>query len=89
VAIDRAAVLRNAEKLLRQGKLDDAISHYQQALRLNTDNPEAHFNLGMALGRQGKKEEAIKHYQEALRLKPDYTDAQRQLAKALQDRNPQ
>ena len=75
--------------LAEQGKLDDAISHYQQALRLNTDNPEAHFNLGMALGREGKREEAIKNYQEALRLKPDYTDAQKQLAKALQDRNPQ
>jgi len=32
VAIDRAAVLRNAEKLLRQGKLDAAIAEYRRVV---------------------------------------------------------
>ena len=36
MAIDRAATLRNAEKLLRQGKLDAAIAEY---LRLVEDQP--------------------------------------------------
>jgi len=46
---------------------------------LKTDNPEAHFNLGIALARQGRRQEAATHYAEALRLKPDYAEAKRQL----------
>ena len=52
---------------------------YSEALRLNADNPEAQFNLGMAFRRQGKREEAAAHYRAALRLKPDYSAAQQQL----------
>ena len=32
MAIDRASILRNAEKLLRQGKLDEAIAAYLRAV---------------------------------------------------------
>ena len=70
--------------LAEEGKLDEAVSQYEEALRLNTDNPEAHFNLGMALVRSGKNAEAASHLREALRLKPDYAAA-RQALQMLQE----
>ena len=63
--------------------VEAAIEHYGQALRLNADNPEAHFNLALALWRQGKRDEAMAHLREALRLKPDYAEAQAQLKSML------
>jgi len=46
VAIDRAATLKNAEKLLRQGKIEPAIAEY---LRLVEDQPRD-WNLANTLG---------------------------------------
>lgn len=54
-------------------------SHYNEALRLNPDNPEAHYNLCLALLRLNRKEDAVHHCAEALRLRPDYPEAQRQM----------
>ena len=45
---------------------------------MNADNPEANFNLGMALLHEGKREEAKTNFAEALRLKPDYAEARKQ-----------
>jgi tetratricopeptide (TPR) repeat protein len=46
VAIDRAATLRNAEKLLRQGKLDQAITEYRTVV----DEFPRDWNTGNILG---------------------------------------
>ena len=35
--------------LSRIGKIQEAIGHYEQALRIQPDSPEAHCNLGNAL----------------------------------------
>jgi hypothetical protein len=61
--------------LARQGKLAEAIEHYQQALGIKPDHADAHSNLGLALAQQGKLAEAIEHYQQALRIKPDHAGA--------------
>ena len=54
-----------------QGKLDEAIKEYREAIRLNPDDPYVHGNLGIVLSEQGKLDEAIKEYREAIRLNPD------------------
>jgi superkiller protein 3 len=60
--------------------VEEAVHQYETALRLNPDNnPEAHYNLALALARQGKRQEAINHLTEALRARPDYPDARREL----------
>jgi tetratricopeptide (TPR) repeat protein len=62
VAIDRAATLRNAEKLLRQGKLEPAIAEY---LRVVEDHPHdwATANvLGDLYVRVGQKEKAVEQF---------------------------
>ena len=63
--------------------MEEAIGRSQAALRLNADNPEAHFNLALALLRQGKRSDATAHLTEALRLKPDYTEARTQLTSLI------
>jgi tetratricopeptide (TPR) repeat protein len=62
VAIDRAATLRNAEKLIRQGKLEAGIAEY---LRLVEDAPQdwnAKNTLGDLYARAGKVDQAIEQY---------------------------
>ncbi len=56
--------------LAQEGRLDDAIEHFQRALRYKPGYPEAHFFLGHTFDQQGKLEEAVVEYQSALRFKP-------------------
>jgi protein O-mannosyl-transferase len=58
-----------------QGKLDDAILLYRQALACRPKFPEAHFFLGRGLEKKGLTEEAMSEYREALRLRPDFDTA--------------
>jgi hypothetical protein len=67
--------------LAQTGKTEDAITHYEQALRIHPDLPEVHYNLGNALAQAGRVPEAIAHYEQALRIKPDFTQAQSALAR--------
>ncbi len=69
--------------LARQGKIEEAVAHYVEALRIQPDFVEAHNNLGIALAGQGKIEEAIAHYVEALRIQPDFVGAHTNLGVAL------
>ena len=73
--------------MLRAGRVQEAVSHGEAALRINPDFPEAHYNLANALFQSGRLDEAIAHFREALRLKPDFADAQRNLSKALADQS--
>ena len=50
------------------GRLEEAVGHYEQALRINPDYLEAHIGLGVILRHQGKLKDAIAHYEEALRI---------------------
>ena len=61
--------------LAGQGKTQEAVAHYAEALKIRPDYAEAHNNLGAVLARQGKTQEAFAHYAEALRIKPDYARA--------------
>jgi len=77
-----------------QGKTDEAIQQYEQALQIKPDYTEAHNNLGLKLNEQGKFDEAIQHYEQLLQIKPDFAeghfnlglalDAQGKLDKAIQ-----
>jgi tetratricopeptide (TPR) repeat protein len=68
--------------LQKQGRLPEAIGHYERALRIQPDYAEAHYNLGIALEKLGRTAEAIAHYEQALRIKPDFVQAQTSLARA-------
>jgi Flp pilus assembly protein TadD len=57
--------------LFEEGRVDEAIRHFHEALRIKPDHAEAHYNLANALVRKGETDDAIGHYQLALQLKPD------------------
>ncbi|MGD8313734.1 MAG: tetratricopeptide repeat protein, partial [Syntrophobacterales bacterium] len=69
--------------LAQDGRLNEAISHYSEALRLKPGAFEVHNNLANALAAQGSVDEAIQHYFEALRLEPDYDKAHNNLGNVL------
>ena len=69
--------------LERQGKAQEAIDQYEQALRLEPDFVQAHTNLGAALKRQGKVREAIGQYEQAVRVEPGDIGAHYDLGNAL------
>jgi tetratricopeptide (TPR) repeat protein len=75
----------------QQGRLQEAVSHYQRALQIEPDYATAHNELGMALVRLGRLTEAIGHYEQALRIRPDFAEADNNLANALawSDRLPE
>jgi protein O-mannosyl-transferase len=81
----RISVAHNNLGLVRatQGRVEEAMSQYREAIRLNGDNIDARNNLGVALAAQGKIEEAIAQYREAIQRKHDYFRAYNNLGNAL------
>jgi TolA-binding protein len=62
---------------------NDAVTIFEDAVRLEPRQSEGHYWLGSALGAMGRSSEAIEQYRMALALQPDYTNALYNLAKAL------
>ncbi len=69
--------------LANTGRLPEAMSHYEQALRIKPDIAEARYNLGIALAQVGRLPEAMSQYEQALRLRPDYADVHCNLGNAF------
>jgi tetratricopeptide (TPR) repeat protein len=65
------------------GRYEDAVMHFNKALRLKPDYASAHNNLGIILVKLGRFEEAFAHYQQAVRLKPDYASGHNNLGAFL------
>ena len=62
----------------------DAIAHFEAALRISPDYPEAHNNLGFVLSQTPEQlPEAVKQYEAALRLQPNSAEAHNGLGAAL------
>jgi tetratricopeptide (TPR) repeat protein len=56
--------------LLLEGKVDQAITHYQNALNIDSDFADARCSLGNAYSQKGKPDEAMVQYLLALRINP-------------------
>jgi tetratricopeptide (TPR) repeat protein len=65
--------------LTKQEKYDEAVAHYQAALKTNPESASAQSDWGMALTKQGRWQESIAHYEEALRLDPNLAEAHNNL----------
>jgi protein O-mannosyl-transferase len=72
-----------AGTLLEKGQLNEAITHYREALEIKPDVAEVQSNLGNALARAGEVEEAIAHLVKALQIDPVYAEAYNFLGNAL------
>ena len=78
--------------LVERGQLDDALRHFETALRIRSSNTHAHYALTLALihsdiadlfDRKGQLDQAIPHLRQAVDLQPNYADAHHNLGNAL------
>lgn len=70
---------------VKQGKTQEAIRAYLQALQLKPEDPEIHNRLGDAYYYSGRLREAIESYTEAARLRPDWAETFYNLAIAYSE----
>jgi FkbM family methyltransferase len=66
-------------------RIEEAVSHFQKALELKPDFPDALNSLGIAFVQQRKVEEAVASFRQAARRKPDMHQAHSNLGNALKE----
>jgi tetratricopeptide (TPR) repeat protein len=69
--------------LNNQGRIEEAMEHYQKAIQINPNYFETPNNLGVALADKGRFDEAIENYRKAIQINPNYSDALNNLGAAL------
>ena len=69
--------------LYKNGRMEEAIKSYSDALRIKQDFAVAHLNLGIALTEVGRLDNAISHLLEAMRIKPGDAGIHNNLGNAL------
>jgi Flp pilus assembly protein TadD len=67
----------------RDGRVLEAIRHYERSLELDPRYSQAHFNLGVAHGDLGRSDEAIRSYRRALESNPELARAHHNLGTEL------
>ena len=73
---DHADHYENAQKLLNEGKFQEAVQEYRLSLENQPDNDGAHFGMALAFTHLGKTSEAIQSYQAALQINPKLWEAE-------------
>jgi len=74
--------------LSQVGRLDEAIVHYSQVLRIQPRRAEAHVNLGAAFMKMGRYEDARQAFMAALAIDPNLRPARQGMQRAMQLRGP-
>ena len=69
--------------LSKQGRLEEAIAHYNRALAIKPNFDYAHNSLGAALAESGRVDEAIAQFSEAIEFSPTFEPAEYNLGNAL------
>jgi tetratricopeptide (TPR) repeat protein len=64
------------EKLVRQGRIDEAISAFQKAVSKDQKYVNGHYNLGVLYQDQGRLDDAIDAYRHAIAINPDHFESQ-------------
>ncbi|UCG56129.1 MAG: glycosyltransferase family 39 protein [Phycisphaerales bacterium] len=73
--------------MLKEGRPDQTIHHWTEAIRILPDQPTIHKRLATVLVSQGKIDRAIHHYRQALTYKPNDVQAQQALRHLLAARD--
>lgn len=69
--------------LAHAGRVDEAIHHYWEAVRIKPDYVEAHYQLGLLYESRKQFDEAARHYAKVVQIRPDWTDVMKQLGDSL------
>jgi protein O-mannosyl-transferase len=72
-----------AASLYEQRKLDEAIYHYSEAIRIKPRYSRAFNGLGFTLYKTGRIDDAIYYYEKALQISPQYVEAHFNLSTVL------
>jgi tetratricopeptide (TPR) repeat protein len=75
--------LRMGLALSQEGKTDEAIRKYEEALRLDPNLVAAHVSLGLIMAQKRDLDKAIFHFRKALEIKPDIAEVHNSLGVAL------
>ena len=75
------ALLAKAEWLAREGKVQDALTRAQAAVKSDPQSAPAHFALGLLHDRLRNRKEAVAAFTEVIRLNPRATAAQLNLSR--------
>src|SRR5438876_10784784 len=70
-ATDPIELVKQARKLNSEGKQDEALALYRQALERSPDLFDAHLGAGVAFDLQGNYKDAREHFAKAIELAPD------------------
>jgi predicted TPR repeat methyltransferase len=68
---DPEALVALAHSLATEGKTEESVRRYRQALAIKPSLANAHNDLANLLQAQGRFDEAVAHYQKAIELKPE------------------
>ncbi|MCH7561834.1 MAG: tetratricopeptide repeat protein [Thaumarchaeota archaeon] len=68
-------LVSKGQSLLKDGKYDDALSFFEQALLLNQNDPDLWNNKGITLRSMGRYEEATECFNKSLKIDPRDRDA--------------
>lgn len=72
-----------ADALARKGQSDEAMVHYEQAIRLQPNYADAYYNRGNILFANGHIDDAIADWEKTLEIQPNDADAHTGLGNAL------
>jgi len=84
--MNTATAMKNFDtgnQLLQQGKLQEAIASYCDAIKLNPTNSWFHHQMAEALAKLGQFDQAVTAYRDAIELNPDFSWSYHHLGDAL------
>jgi protein O-mannosyl-transferase len=58
-----------------EGRLDEAIAHYKEAVRIDPNLADSYNNIGLALTKRGRPDEAIPNFFKAIRINANHAAA--------------
>ncbi|MFV1974862.1 MAG: tetratricopeptide repeat protein, partial [Candidatus Scalindua sp.] len=82
---DLASQIGKTETELKE--IDKKIIAYNETIKSNPDDVDAHFNLGILYEQKMKFNDAITEYQKTIQLKPDFIKARINLSLVYTERN--
>ncbi len=82
-----AAAFASGVQANRSGDVEQAITHFEAALRMMPSCVDCYFNIGVAYGRQGRFDDAEAAFRRALDIRSDYAPAYHGLADIFSKQN--